>query len=35
MALVQAGERGTDPIVEGNCEYIEKAIADSWQGVVL
>jgi hypothetical protein len=35
MALVQVGERGTDPNVESNCEYIEKAVADSRQGVVL
>ena len=35
MALVQVGDRGTDPNVESNCEYMEKAVAYSRQGVVL
>jgi hypothetical protein len=34
MALVQVGDRGTDPNVESNCEYIEKAVAYIRQGVV-
>jgi hypothetical protein len=35
MALVQGVERGANPNIESNCEYIEKAVADSRQGVVL
>jgi hypothetical protein len=35
MALTQVADGGTASNVEGSCEYIEKAIVDSKQGVVL
>ena len=35
MACPQVTDEGTDFNVEGSCEYIEKAVVDSQQGVVL
>jgi hypothetical protein len=31
----QVAAGGTDYNMEGSCKYIEKAVADSWKGVVL
>ena len=35
MARGQAADVGTTTNIEGSCEYIEKAAADSQQGVVI
>jgi len=35
MALPQVADGGTASNVEGSCEYIEKAVANSKQGMVL
>ena len=35
MARGQAADGGTTPDIEGSCEEIEKAAADSQQGVVI
>jgi len=35
MALPQVTNEGTASNMEGSCEYIEQAVADSLQGAVL